>query len=98
VAPDHHSKGAAEWAAYSWLAKRDRGFTVDERGEFERWLNSDRRNAEAVAEITGLLAGIPKLSGLASATGGTPDPDLLAPKGGASRPWPTCPLRWSPSW
>ena len=66
--------------AGAWLARKDRGFTPAESGEFEIWMRADASHAAAVAQLERTMAKFDRLRELAPGGSAIPDRDALAPR------------------
>jgi transmembrane sensor len=77
-----------EHEAAAWMLRHDRGLTAAEQDEFSQWLAADPRHPEAWAEHRWGWDELDRLAGLQASVHAVPDPDLLAPKPGAT------PARW----
>lgn len=67
-------------AAGAWLARRDRGFTAAEQGEFDAWVAADPGHAAAVAQLARTMRAFDGLQALAPDLAQEPDPDAFAPQ------------------
>ncbi len=78
-APKHQSQNEAIQArAAAWLARRDRGFVVDEEAEFALWRFSDPRHAAAVARLDAVWVSLDTLRDFRPEARAHPDANLLA--------------------
>jgi transmembrane sensor len=75
---------AQEQAALEWLARLDHGLTPEQEAEFEGWLAAHPQHGEAFGEFDGTWSLLGRLretpEAAATAAGGMPDPDTLAPR------------------
>lgn len=85
--PPYDAPVQAMRAAGAWLARRDRGFTAAEQGEFDSWLRADPGHAAAVAQLERALATFDGLRELVPHGGSEPDPDVFAPPPRPRRPF-----------
>ena len=67
--------------AGQWLARRDRGFTADEKAAFETWKHASASHAAAVAQLERTMTAFDGLRDLEVPTelSRSPDPDAFAP-------------------
>src|SRR5687768_4834967 len=73
---------AIERDALDWVARLDRGMTLDEQVEFDRWLAADVRHAAMFVEFDGTWAFLDRVREIPEAvptgSGGEIDPEALA--------------------
>lgn len=83
--PPYDAPPAAMRTAGAWLARRDRGFTAEERREFDAWWRAAADHRAAFAQLERTFATFDALRPLRPGEGAGPDPDALAPPRTARR-------------
>ena len=69
-----------ETSAARWIARRDRGLTEEEQAAYLKWLRKDPRHEAALVRPEKNWSALDQLAGQISGQGGSPNPDLLAPR------------------